>query len=127
MHSYVSPNPFRAQFGVTVARDTIVSFILTLPLCPGTALYNQPCLEQAKVQSQWVGTHTFAFKAEVDFDGTFLAAKLKLNTRHVSVIVMSGTCVPHVMSRHLVRKSAACVLHAVVLAQDARLACFSAL
>ncbi|CAM9562936.1 unnamed protein product, partial [Hapterophycus canaliculatus] len=30
-----------------------------------------------KVQTQWVGTHTFAFKAEVDFDGTFLAAKLK--------------------------------------------------
>lgn len=23
----------------------------------------------------------FAFKAEVDFDGTYLAAKLKLNTR----------------------------------------------
>ncbi|CAM9970505.1 unnamed protein product, partial [Ectocarpus sp. 12 AP-2014] len=38
--------------------------------------------EDTWVQSQWVGTHTFAFKAEVDFDGTFLAAKLKLNTRH---------------------------------------------
>lgn len=32
-----------------------------------------------------MGTHTFAFKAEVDFDGTFLAAKLQLNTRHVCI------------------------------------------
>lgn len=37
------------------------------------------------MQSQWVGTHTFAFKAEVDFDGTFLAAKLQLNTRQVPI------------------------------------------
>lgn len=28
------------------------------------------------VQSQWLGPSTFAFKAEVDFDGTFLSAKL---------------------------------------------------
>ena len=28
------------------------------------------------VQSQWVGPYTFAYKAEVDFDGTYLAAKL---------------------------------------------------
>jgi len=28
------------------------------------------------VQSQWTGPDTFSFKAEVDFDGTFLAAKL---------------------------------------------------
>jgi len=28
------------------------------------------------VQSQWTGPETFSFKAEVDFDGTFLAAKL---------------------------------------------------
>lgn len=28
------------------------------------------------VQSQWTGPDTFAYKAEVDFDGTFLAAKL---------------------------------------------------
>jgi zinc transporter 9 len=28
------------------------------------------------VQSQWTGPHTFNFKAEVDFDGTYLAAKL---------------------------------------------------
>lgn len=28
------------------------------------------------VQSQWVGPNTFVFKAEVDFDGTYLAAKL---------------------------------------------------
>jgi zinc transporter 9 len=28
------------------------------------------------IQSQWTGPETFSFKAEVDFDGTFLAAKL---------------------------------------------------
>lgn len=28
------------------------------------------------VQSQWTGPDTFSFKAEIDFDGTFLAAKL---------------------------------------------------
>jgi zinc transporter 9 len=28
------------------------------------------------VQSQWTSSETFAYKAEVDFDGTFLAAKL---------------------------------------------------
>ena len=28
------------------------------------------------VQSQWTGPDTFSYKAEVDFDGTFLAAKL---------------------------------------------------
>uniref|UniRef100_A0AAV1TCX8 Cation efflux protein transmembrane domain-containing protein n=1 Tax=Peronospora matthiolae TaxID=2874970 RepID=A0AAV1TCX8_9STRA len=28
------------------------------------------------VQSQWVGPSTFSYKAEVDFDGTYLAAKL---------------------------------------------------
>jgi solute carrier family 30 (zinc transporter), member 9 len=28
------------------------------------------------VQSQWTGPETFSYKAEVDFDGTFLAAKL---------------------------------------------------
>lgn len=28
------------------------------------------------VQSQWTGPETFAYKAEVDFDGTYLAAKL---------------------------------------------------
>ena len=27
-------------------------------------------------QSQWIGPYAFAYKAEVDFDGTFLAAKL---------------------------------------------------
>jgi solute carrier family 30 (zinc transporter), member 9 len=30
----------------------------------------------ASVQSQWTGPDTFSYKAEVDFDGTFLAAKL---------------------------------------------------
>jgi hypothetical protein len=28
------------------------------------------------VQSEWVGPYTFSYKAEVDFDGTYLAAKL---------------------------------------------------
>jgi len=28
------------------------------------------------VQSQWTGPDTFSYKAEVDFDGTYLAAKL---------------------------------------------------
>jgi zinc transporter 9 len=28
------------------------------------------------VQTQWTGPDTFSYKAEVDFDGTFLAAKL---------------------------------------------------
>ena len=28
------------------------------------------------VQTQWVGPSTFSYKAEVDFDGTYLAAKL---------------------------------------------------
>lgn len=28
------------------------------------------------VQSQWIGPYVFSYKAEVDFDGTFLAAKL---------------------------------------------------
>ncbi|CAB9524161.1 Zinc transporter 9 [Seminavis robusta] len=30
----------------------------------------------SSVQSQWTGPDTFSYKAEVDFDGTFLAAKL---------------------------------------------------
>ena len=30
----------------------------------------------ASIQSQWTGPETFSFKAEVDFDGTFLAAQL---------------------------------------------------
>ncbi len=29
------------------------------------------------VQSQWVGPASFSFKAEVDFDGTYLAASLQ--------------------------------------------------
>lgn len=28
------------------------------------------------MQSQWIGPYTFTFKAEVDWDGTYLAAKL---------------------------------------------------
>lgn len=34
------------------------------------------CL-RTQVQSQWVGPYTFSFKAEVDFDGTYLAAQLR--------------------------------------------------
>jgi zinc transporter 9 len=32
--------------------------------------------EVHSVQSQWVGPYAFSYKAEVDFDGTFIAAKL---------------------------------------------------
>ena len=34
------------------------------------------------VQSQWTGPETFSYKAEVDFDGTFLAAKLMQIYKH---------------------------------------------
>jgi len=30
----------------------------------------------ASVQSQWTGPYSFSYKAEVDFDGTYLAAKV---------------------------------------------------
>ena len=30
----------------------------------------------SRIQSQWTGPETFSFKAEVDFDGTYLAAQL---------------------------------------------------
>lgn len=37
----------------------------------------QPAVDGIKgVQSQWVGPSTFAYKAEVDFDGTYLASQL---------------------------------------------------
>ena len=29
------------------------------------------------VQSQWVGPSTFSYKAEVDFDGAYLSARLQ--------------------------------------------------
>ncbi|CAM9889355.1 unnamed protein product, partial [Ascophyllum nodosum] len=48
-------------------------------------LMSRGSIEQLhQVQSQWVGPNNFAFKAEVDFDGTYLAAKLKLNTRRAA-------------------------------------------
>lgn len=37
-----------------------------------------------QVQSQWVGPYTFSFKAEVDFDGTYLAAQLRSRSRRVT-------------------------------------------
>ena len=37
----------------------------------------RPAIEEVhSVQSQWIGPYAFAYKAEVDFDGTYLAAKL---------------------------------------------------
>ncbi|CAM9349807.1 unnamed protein product [Sphacelaria rigidula] len=41
-------------------------------------LMSRGSIEQLhQVQSQWVGPYTFSFKAEVDFDGTYLAAQLR--------------------------------------------------
>jgi len=41
-------------------------------------LYERPAVEAVYgVQSQWVGPSTFSYKAEVDFDGTYLAARLE--------------------------------------------------
>ncbi|TYZ62716.1 hypothetical protein PybrP1_008558 [[Pythium] brassicae (nom. inval.)] len=40
-------------------------------------LLSRPSIDNVyAVQSQWVGPSTFSYKAEVDFDGTYLAAKL---------------------------------------------------
>ncbi|KAF0696731.1 Aste57867_12533 [Aphanomyces stellatus] len=40
-------------------------------------LLSRPSIDNVyAVQSQWVGPSTFSFKAEVDFDGTYLAAQL---------------------------------------------------
>jgi len=40
-------------------------------------LLNQKSIDGVhSIQSQWTGPETFSYKAEVDFDGTFLAAKL---------------------------------------------------
>jgi len=37
----------------------------------------RPAIEEVhSVQSQWIGPYAFSYKAEVDFDGTYLAAKL---------------------------------------------------
>jgi solute carrier family 30 (zinc transporter), member 9 len=40
-------------------------------------LVTRPGIDQVKsVQSQWLSPYTFSFKAEVDFDGTYLASQL---------------------------------------------------
>ncbi|KDO16413.1 hypothetical protein SPRG_18062 [Saprolegnia parasitica CBS 223.65] len=40
-------------------------------------LLSRPSIDNVyAVQSQWVGPSTFSFKAEVDFDGTYMAAQL---------------------------------------------------
>jgi solute carrier family 30 (zinc transporter), member 9 len=40
-------------------------------------LVSRPGIDQVKsVQSQWLSPYTFSFKAEVDFDGTYLASQL---------------------------------------------------
>ena len=40
-------------------------------------LMRQPAIDNVhSVQSQWIGPSTFSYKAEVDIDGTYLAAKL---------------------------------------------------
>ena len=41
-----------------------------------TNVYLFPVTIVYSIQSQWTGPETFSFKAEVDFDGTYLAAKL---------------------------------------------------
>jgi hypothetical protein len=43
------------------------------------------------VQSQWVGPASFSFKAEVDFDGTYLAASLQ--PRYDPCLQDGGMCV----------------------------------
>ena len=43
-------------------------------------LMSRPSIEAVhSVQSQWVGPSAFNYKAEVDFDGTYLAAQLHRN------------------------------------------------
>jgi solute carrier family 30 (zinc transporter), member 9 len=40
-------------------------------------LASRPSIDEVhSEQSQWIGPYAFAYKAEVDFDGTYLAAKL---------------------------------------------------
>jgi zinc transporter 9 len=46
------------------------------------------------VQSQWLGPKTFSFKAEVDFDGTFLAAQLFEQYRDVFLASAALTAGP---------------------------------
>jgi solute carrier family 30 (zinc transporter), member 9 len=43
----------------------------------GKILLNRRSIDSIRsIQSQWTGPETFSYKAEVDFDGTYLAAKL---------------------------------------------------
>jgi solute carrier family 30 (zinc transporter), member 9 len=43
----------------------------------GRILLNRRSIDSIRsIQSQWTGPETFSYKAEVDFDGTYLAAKL---------------------------------------------------
>lgn len=43
----------------------------------------RPAFEEVhSIQSQWVGPYAFSYKAEVDFDGTYLAAKLLKRYEH---------------------------------------------
>jgi zinc transporter 9 len=47
---------------------------------------NFPSIEAVShVQSQWIGPTAFAYKAEVDFDGTYLSAKLQSSYRKLFV------------------------------------------
>jgi zinc transporter 9 len=46
-------------------------------------LLRRPSIDEVhSEQSQWVGPSAFAYKAEVDFDGTYLAAKLLTRYQH---------------------------------------------
>jgi len=56
--------------GQSIDKETLEGVRAILDLRPSVeAVY--------RVQSQWVGPSTFSYKAEVDFDGTYLAARLE--------------------------------------------------
>ena len=49
-------------------------------------ILESPAIEAvSQVQSQWIGPTAFAYKAEVDFDGTYLSAKLQSSYRKLFV------------------------------------------
>jgi solute carrier family 30 (zinc transporter), member 9 len=59
----------RFLLGQAVSRDIVDDI--------GSILLARRSIDSIRsVQSQWTGPETFSYKAEVDFDGTFLAAKL---------------------------------------------------
>lgn len=67
--------------GVAVGAGADAAFPLlsctTVPPGIRKLLLARPGIDNVQsVQSQWIGPYTFAYKAEVDFDGTYLAAKL---------------------------------------------------